>query len=263
MSGPGTTAKLDPDALAELEEQREFLLRSLEDLDAERVAGDLDEADYQALRDDYTARTAEVLRAIEEGRAPTGAPVPPGRRGRRIVAGFVVAAMAATAGLSVASFAGTRQPNDTITGDIRETTSGRLADAAALAGQGDVTETLRIYDEVLADDPENLEALTERGLLLVSLGFSTQRPVLSEQGRASIEAALALDADNARALFYLGLALRLEGDDTRAAEAFTAALATDPPPALRQAMEEFLASIASGDSMPRPSTPPGQAGGGE
>lgn len=261
MSGPGPTTRLDPDGLAELEEQRGFLLRSLEDLDAERAAGDLDDVDYQSLRDDYTARAAEVLRAIDKGSVPVGIPGSPRRRGRRIVAGLVVAAMAATAGLSVASFSGTRQPDDTITGDIRQTTSGQLADAAALVGQGDVTEALQIYDKVLADDPENLEALSERGLLLVSLGFSTERPVLSEQGRASIEAALALDPDNARALFYLGLSLRLEGDDAAAAEAFTEALAADPPPALRQAMEEFLASIASGDPMPAP--PPDQAGGGE
>ncbi len=246
MSRTGATAHLDPDALAELEEQRGFLLRSLQDLDAERDAGELDDADYERLRDDYTARAAEVLRAIEKGRPVVGVPGAPGRRGRRIVAGLVVAAMAGTAGLSVASFSGTRQPGDTLSGDIRPTTSGQLADAAALVNQGDVTEALRIYDEVLADDPENTEALTERGLLLVTLGSSTQRPALGEQGRASIDQALALDPDNPRALFYLGLARRLGGDDAGATEAFTAALAADPPPALRRAMEEFLASIASG-----------------
>lgn len=52
-------------SLDELNEQRDFLLCSLEDLEAERDAGDLDDADYQALRDSYTARAAAVLRAIE------------------------------------------------------------------------------------------------------------------------------------------------------------------------------------------------------
>jgi tetratricopeptide (TPR) repeat protein len=256
VSRAAPTSPLDPDALAELEEQRRFLLRSLEDLEAERAADDLDEGDYQALKDDYTARAAAVLRAIEEGRTPNGGmqPARP-RRGPRIVAGLVVVALAATAGLSVASLSGTRQPGDTITGGIRQTGSERLARAAALVQQGQPSEALRLYDEVLAEDPENLEALAERGLLLVSLGFSTERPALSQQGRASIERALAVDPDDARSLFYLGLALRLEGDDARAADAFTAALAADPPPALRQAMEEFLASIANGD-------PPGGPGGG-
>lgn len=61
-------------SLAELHEQRDFLLRSLLDLEAEREAGDLDEADYQALRDSYTVRAAAVLRAIESSTATGTAP---------------------------------------------------------------------------------------------------------------------------------------------------------------------------------------------
>ena len=60
------STRLDPDALAALEQQRDFLLASLRDLDREHDAGDLDDIDHQTLRDDYTARTAEVLRAIDK-----------------------------------------------------------------------------------------------------------------------------------------------------------------------------------------------------
>jgi hypothetical protein len=59
----------DPDARAELEEERDFLLRSLDQLEAERDAGELDEDDYRSLKDGYTARAAEVLRALDEDRA--------------------------------------------------------------------------------------------------------------------------------------------------------------------------------------------------
>ncbi len=246
MTAPSTRRRFDPDALAELEEQRNFLLRSLQDLDDERAAGDLAEADYQTLHDDYTARAAEVLRSIDEGRASTASRDASPRRGRRLIAVVVVAAVAGSAGLAVAAASGTRLPGDNITGDIRETPSSQLAQAATLAQQGEVAEALRLYDEVLEGDPANVEALSERGLLLVSLASATQRPALAAEGRESIEQALTVDADNARALFYLGLALRLGGDDARAADAFTAALAADPPPALRQAMENFLASIAEG-----------------
>ncbi|HWG73313.1 MAG TPA: hypothetical protein VG184_04565 [Acidimicrobiales bacterium] len=48
-----------------LEEERDFFLRSLRDLEAERAAGDMDEVDYQALKDDYISRAAEVLRRLE------------------------------------------------------------------------------------------------------------------------------------------------------------------------------------------------------
>ncbi|MBV8305542.1 MAG: hypothetical protein JOZ04_15120, partial [Acidimicrobiia bacterium] len=50
------TATVDLDALADLEEQRRFLLQSLKDLDREREAGDIDDLDYRTLKDDYTAR---------------------------------------------------------------------------------------------------------------------------------------------------------------------------------------------------------------
>ena len=38
---------------------------SLEDLERERAAGDLSDADYAVLRDRYTRRAAEVLHALE------------------------------------------------------------------------------------------------------------------------------------------------------------------------------------------------------
>lgn len=256
MTAPATVPCLDGEARAELEDQRDFLLRSLDDLERERAAGDLDDADYQALKDDYTARAAKVLAAIEMGQAApvaTGAASAPTHRGRRILTVVVVAAVAVSAGLAVAASSGARMPGDTISGDIRQTSSGQLQQAATLAQQGDFTAALKLYDAVLSADPVNLEALSERGLLLVSLGSATKRPALADQGQASIERALEVDAGNPRALFYLGLALRLKGDDAGAADAFNRSLAADPPPELRQAIEGFLASVAT----PGAQVPPG------
>ncbi len=55
-----------------LEEDRAYLLRSLDDLEREHDAGDLDDADYLVLKEDYTARAAEVLRALGEWQAAPG-----------------------------------------------------------------------------------------------------------------------------------------------------------------------------------------------
>ena len=89
---PRAAGPADPDAYAALEEQRDFLLGSLDDLERERAAGDIDEADYEALRDDYTARAAAVLRALDDGGArfavgPTAGRLEAGRRGHRRGAG--------------------------------------------------------------------------------------------------------------------------------------------------------------------------------
>ncbi len=50
-----------------LEEERDFCLRSLRDLEAEHSAGDLDDVDYRTLRDSYVARAAAALRQLDPG----------------------------------------------------------------------------------------------------------------------------------------------------------------------------------------------------
>jgi hypothetical protein len=104
-----------PDRLAELEEERRFLLRSIADLEREHAAGDVDDADYHALLDGYTARAATVLRAIDEDRAALP-PKPPRNWKRTLISIGVVLVVAAVAGILVARFSGQRNDGDTITG---------------------------------------------------------------------------------------------------------------------------------------------------
>ena len=62
-------------SLREMEEERDFLLRSISDLDREWVANDLTETDYRRLRDGYTARAAVVwihTITMQEGLVTTG-----------------------------------------------------------------------------------------------------------------------------------------------------------------------------------------------
>ena len=62
--GPDLTTYSDE----ELIEERDFLLRSLQDLDEERRAGDVEAHDYDVLKDGYTARAAAVLRVLDRRR---------------------------------------------------------------------------------------------------------------------------------------------------------------------------------------------------
>jgi tetratricopeptide (TPR) repeat protein len=156
------TVRLDPDALAVLEEQRAFLRRSLDDLEREHEAGDLDEIDYATLRHDYDARLGAVTKAVEEGKAELRAELPPRdkRRTRLIVAGVLL--FATLCGFGVARFAGRRTAGGTITGDINQTSRAQLAQclADATQGQGNITGALSCYDDVAERDPTNLEAKT-------------------------------------------------------------------------------------------------------
>ena len=67
----GTRQRGRPD---QLEAERDFLLRSLDDLEAERDAGNIDDDTYRTLHDDYTARAAAVIRvaARRDRRAARG-----------------------------------------------------------------------------------------------------------------------------------------------------------------------------------------------
>ena len=233
-------------SVEELEEQRDFLLRSLDDLESERAAGELDEEDYRNLKDGYTARAAEVLRALEQDRGVREravAAAPPRARWKRPVGVLVVLALAVGAGLAVAAAAGSRRPGETVTGGGGQTAAtSRLAEAASVA-RDDPRRALELYDSVIEDDPGNVEAWAERGLLLASLSVGIERPGLLDEARRSVDRALELDPEQPRSRFYLGLIELFGGDRPAAEAAFEQALADDPPPPLRSAIEARLEEL--------------------
>jgi len=151
-------------------DQREFLLRSLEDLEAEHDAGDLDEADYQALKDDYTARAAAALRAEQ---AAVAGPSPRRRnRGLLALAGLLV--FAALAGVLVAQASGRREAGDTATGSVSQSITEKLNEAGRCFSQGDSDCAIARYDEVLDQEPTNVEALTYKGWATFTLRHDTE-----------------------------------------------------------------------------------------
>jgi tetratricopeptide (TPR) repeat protein len=106
-----------------LEAQRTFLLRSLDDLDAEREAGNIDDATYERLHGDYTARAAAVLRAldgepVELGDLERAAAAPPVSATRRIVVIGGLIAFGVAAAVTLAVTIGTRLPGQTVTGGV-------------------------------------------------------------------------------------------------------------------------------------------------
>jgi tetratricopeptide (TPR) repeat protein len=222
-----------------LEEERDFLLRSLADLDRERAAGEISDDDYEALRDDYTARAAAALRAIDAGPGrPVASPPPRWSRRRRVVVATAIAGFGVAAGVLVATAAGERDPGGTATGSIRESSVDRLGQARARFNQGDVVGALEAYDEVLSVDPDNREALAYRGFLLVSAGGEAQARLddlaaddLVANGLSMLDRAVEVDPDYLDARVFRAMARLYVLDDPRAAlEDIRVALAGDPPP---------------------------------
>ena len=161
-AGGGSRApKLDPDELAALEEQRDFLLRSLADLDREHDAGDLEDDDYQTLKDDYTARAADVLRAIDQQRSAFDDAKRPRSLGRTMAWVAAVALFAVVAGLLAANAMGARKAGQSASGGITvaETTSQR-ANACINKMNTDPEAASACFEKILTEDPENAVALT-------------------------------------------------------------------------------------------------------
>lgn len=246
---------VDLDRLAELEEQRAFLLRSLDDLDRELAAGDLELGDYETLRADYTARAAEVIRAIDDGRAvlPPRRPAP-GSRGRRIVTAVCLVGVAAGLGIAVAQSAGERAPGKPASGSIRSTSNDLLAEARVLMGQGEALEAIKRYDTVLDADPANREALAYKGWLLVLVGQSGE-PALIREGVQLLDRAVAADPRYADARFFRGFVRFRQLDDPQGALVdLQAFLDADPPPDLVPGAMGLLRKVEAAVKQAGPST---------
>ena len=152
-------------------EELEFLERSLDDLDAERSAGDISEGDYRSLSTLYAERVAAVRRRgfaarFASDRPAAGRPGRPPRNWRRAVAVLVIVAMVGTGlGVALASALGSRSSLDTATGDIRQSTRGQLFEAQEHMAAGRFAEAEQIYAEVVAVQPSSAEALAWWGWL--------------------------------------------------------------------------------------------------
>ncbi|HZN13861.1 MAG TPA: tetratricopeptide repeat protein [Acidimicrobiales bacterium] len=215
-------------------DEREFLLRSLRDLDAERDAGDIDAADYDELRDDYTARAAAVLRGTE-----SASPRP---RRRWLVLG-AIATVAVVAGLLVATTSGQRLPNGPATGSIDASTAERLDLARQYIADGKAVEALKTYDQILKVNPRHPEALAYRGWLVRLAG-------LPDDGLKYIDRAIAADPSYPDAHFFRAMVLWKDHKDPAGAiPEFRQFLASNPPSdraaAVQQALEQAEAELAA------------------
>jgi Flp pilus assembly protein TadD len=241
-----------------LEDQRDFLLRSLDDLEREHDAGDVDDVDYETLKDDYTARAARTIRAIEthEARAAAAASAGPRRRSwrRLVLAAAAVVAFALLAGVLVAQAAGRRGAGEALTGDIRETTRAKLDNALALASDGNYDEAIKVYDDVLADQPRNVEAMTFKGWFQLQSGDG--------EGLVTLIDAVEIDPDYPATHAFLAVAFERLGRTDTARDEIARLDALDPPPqyvALTSALRARLglpAAPTPATTVPATTAPP-------
>jgi tetratricopeptide (TPR) repeat protein len=244
----------------ELEQTRHFLRRSLDDLELEREAGDIE--DYTALKQKYQTRADEVDRELEgiaelEPAVDSGGS--PRRRSRKPMAIVALVALLGTgAGFALASSSGERVAQAPLTGSIDTGTTDLLSQARQLLGEKKVLDAIKIYDRIIKTDPKNPEALAYRGWIVRLAG-------LPDDGLAYIDRAVAADPAYPDAHFFKGMILWQDKHQPAAAvPEFQAFLASNPPEDLvsvvQGAMQQAQAEAAGQPTGQPASTTPTTVG---
>jgi tetratricopeptide (TPR) repeat protein len=270
---------LPPDPREPLLERRGAALRALRELDFEHDAGHVSDEDYAELRARYEAETAAVL--VELDRLKTApAPKPP----RDVAAPARVAAwrhpfaLGASAvalvvfgvalGIGIVRYSEPDRMTGTPTPGSRplaavappSTTpsadAGRPLDPGMLQGMlqaarqslfgGRPQEASAAYQAVLKRDPENVDALTHLGLLLVMSADGPQRGELVDHGLRLFDRALGIDPNYAPALFYRGQVLyEIKRDAAGAIASWEKFVAIAPPGEDRDRVNQLITEAKS------------------
>lgn len=231
--------RLDAERRHQLEDERAFLMQSLDDLELEHQSGGIDDESYAELHDDYTARAAAVIRTLRDGIDVTPPPPtrPPGQARRRGLVVAVVILFALASGLTLALALGARLPGQTSSGNSQAATpttnaagkalAQKIADlqkqvnakpddydlrlqlADAYASNADLPTAIKQWDAAISIDQSRPEAqaLIGRALYLVSEQMadrSAQQKAVAEAVAAE-DKALANDPNYADAYFYRGV----------------------------------------------------------
>jgi cytochrome c-type biogenesis protein CcmH/NrfG len=224
-----------------LEEERDFLLRSLDDLEEERAAGSIDEESYRALHDDYTARAAAVIRALRDGvDARPEPPRAPWARRALVAGGLIV--FAAAAGVALAYALGARLPGQTASGNsaapsrtgvgtraqleaaVREHPDDvrpKVLLARFLEADNDLPGALEQYDAVVEIDPANADAYAQSGRILyltASRASPSDAAPLVDEARARLDHSVELDPEAPDPRFFRAIVLANEFGDFTAAQ---------------------------------------------
>ncbi len=264
-----------------LENERDFLLKSIENLESEFDAGGIDEDSYKVLHDDYTARAAAVLRSLRAGKK-TEQKVAPVSSRRRLLTIGAVALFVAIAGVSLAFALGARLPGQTATGNSESSgdtkvtpgdrqrrleaavaadpndIAARLLLAQYLEAQGDLAKALAQYDAVLDIDPASAPALAQSGRILyltAERAPSADAAGLVAKALARLDSALGNDPDYSEARFFRAIIRANDfGDFVGAQSDLQRYLVAEPSGRFADQARQLLTDVTNALESPSPTT---------
>jgi len=241
------------DQLAELEEERRYLLRSLKDLEREHEAGDVDEGDYETLKDDYTVRAADVLRQIEEGQRQL-APKAPRRWGRTLITGAAVVVVTVVIAVVLTQAWGERGSGDEITGfspgdEVREllvNARAQMLDPERLPRANELfLRAVELEEERGVENPEPLTYYAWT-LALGTIGNPDEAGAAAQQEVAilALDRAIQMDPTYPDPHCFIGIIeFRFRADAEAAAPFVATCLSSNPPSDIRGLVEGMNADL--------------------
>ena len=221
------------DGSVDLESERQNILASLTDLEADLQGGKISQADYERLKDIDEHRLAGILDKIDSAAAATeapagiqdmAAPAEPATRFRTMnIAGFILLILLVAGGASGVYYyqnAGLQEQNIDSTANPLEMVAQlerKLREnpddlqGQIMAGRSYMTiqrteDARNAWNKVLELDPANVEAQYSLGYLLIQTADSGD-PRNFEQAIRHLDAALLLSPGLPAALYYKGVAL--------------------------------------------------------
>ena len=163
--------------------------------------------------------------------------MPAGGRNRGLLVVAAVLAFAGIAGVLVAQASGRRDSGDTATGSVDQSITEKLNEAGRCFSEGDADCALELYDEVLAEQPTNAEALTYKGWAQYTLLDDADAALIT-----LIEAATA-HPDYPDVHAFLAVLFFRNGLYQQASNELDRLDALDPPPDLLAQIEGLRAQV--------------------
>ncbi len=262
-----------------LNDQRDFLLRSIDDAERELSAGDLSKDDYDVLLLRDQTRLAQVEAELAAlGPAPRGAvdagadragpadesekatSASPRRRlsTRRRVGVVVCCALIITGLVILVDHAVSPSlPGQPVSGSITESKvqliEQQLTEADILNNNGQAVQALQLYDKVLTEDPTDPNALAASGWLEWNYGTAAKLSAIKQVGRQHEKKAIRLAPSYYAGHLFLGLIILNEDHNPNGAiEEFTKFLADNPPEAQVVSVASLVASGYDQAKVPLP-----------
>jgi cytochrome c-type biogenesis protein CcmH len=263
----------DSSQLAPLQQERARLYADLKELEFDFQAGKLSESDYQGLRQDIELEAAGVLQELDElsrkvapVRAQQKKPKPSdatvnnhgtGLVGwQLVVGGMFLLVFGLVLGVALTKSLRPRtSEQDTVTGDfltgtgssgISGSESPDLRDGKAAFAKQDWPKAIEAFKKVLTADPNQPEAHTYMGFILVQAGHA-------DGALMAFDKALAVAPNMPMALWGKGMTLYQAKQDSATAKPILEKLRQMMPASEEKAeVEKVLAEMSQGGPQPTP-----------